>query len=169
MEKWTKVTCSQMDEADQLWRVDAVLSGPDETAVTIALVNDITGAVTYLDPAARADALAQEVIREKVASLGPTIKLKRNQCNISASMTTPLGAMFADFEPKELTGDDSDIVYIWLKANAPQDDAEPADLLAAKATSEGVKLLVWSDIFEEAYQEEFFISAEDIDEALVEC
>lgn len=63
--KWTEIRCNYMDD-DNFWSVDAWQTSDDnEEGKVIAIIDDCTGRVYYIDPSARIDDYAQEIISEK--------------------------------------------------------------------------------------------------------
>jgi len=68
-EKYCEVLCDY-NNGEGFWTVDAWTStDPDAEGKVIAYIHEMTGQVAYADPDARISPLAQEVIKEKVASI----------------------------------------------------------------------------------------------------
>lgn len=68
MSKWAEIRCDYLceDPDDMFWRVDAWLTHDDwEEGKVIAYIDDMTGRVVYVDPDARWDEYALNVIAEK--------------------------------------------------------------------------------------------------------
>ena len=69
---WGEIRCDYLceDRDDRFWRVDAWKTGDDnEEGKVIAYIDDLTFRVLYIDPVARTDEYAQEVIRDKIEEL----------------------------------------------------------------------------------------------------
>ena len=66
---WTEIRIDYLDEEEGFWYVDAWKTcNDDEEGKSIAMIDDLTGRVIYLDPLARIDKYAQEMIREFLES-----------------------------------------------------------------------------------------------------
>lgn len=69
---WSEIRCDYLceDRDDRFWRVDAWKTDDDnEEGKVIAYIDDLTLRVLYIDPVARTDEYAQEVIRDRIEEL----------------------------------------------------------------------------------------------------
>ena len=71
--KWKEIAIDYLCEKDSFWRVDAWRHSYEEDAnedgEVIALIDDNTGNVIYLDEDAKEDSCAQNIIQEKVRAI----------------------------------------------------------------------------------------------------
>ncbi len=158
---WAEVKCDFLNEDDGFWRVDAWKTADDaEEGRVIAYIDDVTGRIIYVDPLARVDAMAQEVIKDRIKNLGPTISVRRCNESIEASMPTKYGNLVAEFEFGASFGTTENELYIGLSGQDPE--IYYFDIQSVRATDEGLLLYNWSDIWDEDCQQKFIIKAEDI-------
>ena len=77
---WSEVRCTYNNE-EGFWCVDAYKTDdPDEQGEVIAAIHETSGDVYYVNQLARHSALAQEVIKAKVAECKPTEPLCKYTC-----------------------------------------------------------------------------------------
>ena len=167
--RWMEIRCTHLDTETGFWAVDAWKTDADEEeAEVIAYIDDFTGRVIYTDPLARVDSYAQEVICEKIRSLGAILHLERKPSAMEIQMPTYNGQTFCvEFEPNSLTGSGDDAIYIGVThSNEPY---VYDDLLSAKADEKGIRLYVWDDITDEDWQHKFEIPKSDIDNLIDSC
>ena len=85
---YSEIRCDYIDEEDCFWRVDAWKTDDnDEEGSVIAYVDNITARVLYIDPIARLDPYAQDVINAKLDEIGLRIKAGTAETKIM----TPVG------------------------------------------------------------------------------
>ena len=69
MSKWTEIIC-EYNNGEGFWCVDAwKTSDENEEGKVIAVIDETSKNVYYIEPLARTDVYAQEVIKEKIAEL----------------------------------------------------------------------------------------------------
>ena len=112
MSKYSEVRCNFLDERDHFWRVDAWETDDEwEEGVVVALIDDWTGRVVYIDNAAIEDDLVQEVIAEKMHKIEENkFLLKDEQGTLTAYYRTAAGRLVAQFEDENGLG--SDAIYV---------------------------------------------------------
>lgn len=66
---WSEIKCDYYN-GEGFWTVDAwVTDDENEEGKVIAVIDDISGNVYYIDATARYDAYAQEIIQDKVSEI----------------------------------------------------------------------------------------------------
>lgn len=164
--QWMEIRCTHLDTETNFWSVDARKTESDEEeGRVIAYIDDFTGRVIYTEPLARVDSYAQEVIREKIRSLGPVLRLERKPGALEVQMPTYNGQTFCvEFEPAAISGSGYDAIYIGaLHSNDPY---VYSDLIAAKADEKELRLYVWDDPMDEDWQYRYSISQDAINELI---
>lgn len=149
--KWSEIRIEYMDEEDGFWRVDAWQTDDDsEEGKVIALIDDLTGRVIYLEPLARMDEMAQEVIAEKVRQLDDGITIKKTGAgHIGIEVKTKAGVLWADVETAEYMGAEFDAIYTGIKLGKHE---SVVDLTATKVDENTVSLYEWSNPYDEDWK-----------------
>ena len=155
---WVKVACEQ--KIGDFWRVDAWKTFDDKNPAAVAFIDDLTGRVIFVDPAASTDKAAQAVISARVRSLEATLAIAKKVDHIEVSMHGKHGSLIADLEPDEMSEAGDDRIYIGF---VPDESPSACfDLLGAAAKEDSIGLRVWSDVFSDVSQHSFDISKNDI-------
>ena len=167
LSRWSEIRCDYIDETDMFWRVDAWTTS-DEGKV-IAYIDDLTGRVIYIDPLARVDSYAQEVIKDKLSKLKGVLKITSKPSNIEIQIPTAHGALIADIEPDEITGSGYDAIYLGLQPS--EDPYIFFDLAAVRSHKDKdiVDILTWKDVMDEDYSEATEISGSEIKNLINSC
>lgn len=162
---WEEVRCDHLDEIDLFWRVDAWKTDDDcEEGKVIAYIDDLTGRVLYIDPLARTDELAQEVIMEKVRELDDGISVyKRDSGHLGVEVKTQFGTLFTEIETRRYQRMDDDAVFTGIKV---WETGSYIDLIATRVDAEKVSLYEWSDPHNEDWERKAEISISDIRDAV---
>lgn len=126
MSEWSDIRCDYCND-EGFWTVDAwktLATDEDdgEEGSVIAYIDDLTARVIYIDPIARLDEYAQEIIKQKCEEIE-----KNNKVFVSESMgylqvffKTDAGTLTADFENKDDVGTDN--VYVGIRPKCYSDD-----------------------------------------------
>ena len=168
--RWAEIRCDYMDEGDRFWSVDAWKTADDnEEGKVIAYIDDITGRVIYIDPVARVDKYAQEVINEQISQLECPLKIDKKPGCIDIQMPARHGTIIASMEPDKMSGSGYDAVFVGME---PLDDPYIGlDLAAVRShyDTDTVDILTWTDIYDEAYTTKYTISGSEIKELVDSC
>lgn len=129
----------------------------------IAVVDEITGRVIYIDTTAENDADVQKVINKILSDRPDNITISKSGCVTSMKITTERGTLIADLEPSHLMETDYEAMYLSFE---PVNHAGCIDILCAKTKPDYIELLAWTDVYSEDYTDKFFLDYEDINDAL---
>ncbi len=162
---WHEVRCTDMDEETHFWNVDAWQTDDDnEEGKVIAMIDDLTGRVIYLDPDARTDKMVQEVISDFLTNWKPDVRVLWNKTSRMVEMHVRAGDMelVAEAEPDSESGAGYDAIFTGLQA----DKDLYMDLVAAKADEKELRLYTFSDPWCEDYITSDVISKAEIAEVI---
>ena len=171
MSNWKEIRCSYLDEADRFWRVDAWETEDDtEPGKVIAYIDDLTRRVLYIDPLARTDSYAQEVISAKLDELKSPVSLEKHKSGTySLTVETPNGTIIAEAEPGIDNTDECDQIYVGMQLC--DDPYVYVDLASVQVVKDNGSIIIhtWDDITDEDYKHAFVIEKEEIDDAIDAC
>ena len=165
--RWGEVRCNFLDEETHFWNVDAWKTpNGDEEGAVVAMIDDLTGRVIYIDPEAEADEMVREVINDFFANWKPDVWVSRNKMNhhISLHIRTAAGEMIAEAEPNSEDGSGYDAIFTGLQAS--EDPNVYMDLVAAKADESGVRLYTFNNPWDENYTSRDIIPKDEIVEVI---
>ncbi len=180
--RWQEIRCDYMDEDDRFWTVDAWETADDnEEGTVIAYIDDITGRVIYIDPLARVDKYAQEVISERLSQLECPLRIEKkpgrivitrpekDPYKVEVDMPSRHGTLVASLEPNEYEGTGYNGVFVGL---VPCDDPYVyLDLTAVCSNydEDSVDIRTWTNIWDENYDAKYPISGSDLQALVKSC
>lgn len=162
---YTAVQCSTKPNKQGFYIITGTLAPKGTITKQLAVLDDVTGRICYLDDVAKTDPEVQACVRSLLKTRPNKLLVEKEPDAISMSFDTPKGRIYADFEPSVLTHANHETVYVSFE---PHPTVGIVDLASVEISQDTININAWTNIFDPECTKSYQIKDNEIQELIDE-